>query len=89
MILGIDLFLMILLFLITREMRNQWKNKETISPQDFEGYKKLVNLQKIFDKGFTELSDVPFNKPSFMLKQVPDLLGSKAINLFILWFHHL
>ena len=55
------------------------KQIKKISPQDFEGYKKLVNFtKKIFDKGFTELSDVPFDKPSFMLKQVPDLLGLKS-----------
>tara|TARA_B100000029_G_scaffold229860_1_gene227345 strand:+ start:1373 stop:2830 length:1458 start_codon:yes stop_codon:yes gene_type:complete len=50
-----------------------------ISTQDIDGYKKLVSFtKKIFDKGFTELSDVPFDNPSFMLKQVPDLLGLKS-----------
>ena len=37
-----------------------------INEKDVEGYKNLVNFtKKIFDKGFTELSDVPFDKPSF------------------------
>ena len=41
--------------------------------------KKLVEFTgRIFDKGFTELSDIPFNKPSFMIKQIPALLGLKS-----------
>ena len=40
--------------------------------------KNLVNFtKKIFDKGFTELADVPFNKP-FMMKQLPALLKLKS-----------
>ena len=32
------------------------------SDRDFEGYKNLVNFtEKIFNKGFTDLSDKPFN----------------------------
>ena len=32
------------------------------NPSDYEGYKNLVNFtEKIFDKGFTDLSDKPFN----------------------------
>jgi len=39
------------------------------SSKDYDGYKKLVNFtQKIFDKGFTDLSDRPFNNLVFMLK---------------------
>ena len=39
---------------------------------DYNGYKELVNFtEKIFDKGFTDLSDKPFNNFSFMMKQVP------------------
>ena len=51
---------------------------EKLSKEDFIGYKKLVDFtKKIFDKGFTELSDVPFNKPLFMFKQIPSLLKLK------------
>ncbi len=50
-----------------------------IDKNDVLGYEKLVDFtKKIFDKGFTELSDVPFNKPSFMLKQIPALLNLKS-----------
>ena len=43
------------------EMQNQI---EKINKQDVEGYLKLVDFtKKFFDKGFTELADVPFNKP--------------------------
>ena len=50
-----------------------------INPDDVEGYEKLVNFtKKIFDKGFTELSEVPFDKPSFMIKQIPALLKLKS-----------
>ncbi len=50
-----------------------------ISSKDFIGYKKLVNFtEKIFDKGFTDLSDRPFNNLVFMLKQVPALLRLKS-----------
>ena len=39
----------------------------------------LVNFtEKIFNKGFTELSDKPFNNLSFMLKQIPALLNLKS-----------
>ena len=50
-----------------------------ISEEDVIGYEKLVNFtKKIFDKGFTELSDVPFDKPLFMMKQIPSLLNLKS-----------
>ena len=58
------------------EMKNQIKN---INIDDVEGYLKLVNFtKKIFDKGFTELSDVPFNKPIVMMQQLPALLKLKS-----------
>jgi len=58
------------------EMVNQIKK---INEKDVNGYKNLVNFtKKIFDKGFTELSDVPFDKPSFMLKQIPSLFSLKS-----------
>ena len=49
------------------------------SKKDVSGYKKLVSFtQKIFDKGFTELSTKPFNNIWFMLKQIPALLKLKS-----------
>ena len=58
------------------DMKDQIKK---INEDDVDGYLKLVAFtKKIFDKGFTELSEVPFNKPSFMLKQIPALLSLKS-----------
>ena len=49
------------------------------SSKDYSGYKKLVNFtEKIFNKGFIDLSDRPFNNLVFMLKQVPALLKLKS-----------
>ena len=49
------------------------------SEKDYDGYNKLVKFtEKIFDKGFTDLSDKPFNNLSFMLKQIPSLLSLKS-----------
>ena len=58
------------------EMKKQIKE---INKEDVAGYEKLVNFtKKIFDKGFTELSDVPFNKPLIMIQQLPALLKLKS-----------
>ena len=61
---------------------NEEKMKAQIkemNPEDVIGYDKLVSFtKKIFDKGFTELSAVPFNNPSFMVKQIPALLNLKS-----------
>ncbi|MDA8670648.1 phytoene desaturase family protein [Candidatus Pelagibacter bacterium] len=58
------------------EMKNQIQK---INKTDVKGYGKLVNFtKKIFDKGFTELADVPFDKPFVMLKQLPALLKLKS-----------
>ena len=55
------------------------KQVKKFSSKDYVGYKKLVNFtEKIFDKGFTDLSDRPFNNLVFMLKQVPALLKLKS-----------
>ena len=49
------------------------------SVKDYNGYKKLVNFtEKIFDKGFTDLSDKPFNNLVFMMKQIPSLFRLKS-----------
>ena len=59
---------------------NEMKNQiERISKNDVKGYQDLlIFTKKIFDKGFLELSDVPFNKVSFMFKQLPALLNLKS-----------
>ena len=55
------------------------KEIKKFSEKDYEGYNKLVKFtEKIFDKGFTDLSDKPFNNLSFMLKQIPSLLNLKS-----------
>jgi len=58
------------------EMKDQI---EKLSKEDVNGYEKLVNFtKKIFDKGFTELADVPFDKPFVMMQQLPALLKLKS-----------
>ena len=54
------------------------KEIKKFSVKDFEGYNKLVNLMKKFSKGFTDLSDKPFNNLTFMFKQIPALLRLKS-----------
>ena len=50
-----------------------------INIEDVKGYEELVKFtKKIFDKGFTELADVPFDKPLVMMKQLPALLKLKS-----------
>ena len=49
------------------------------SNDDAEGYEKLLKISKdIFDIGFTQLSDKPFNSFWFMCKQIPALIKLKA-----------
>ena len=58
------------------KMKDQIKK---INESDVEGYERLVKFtKKIFDKGFTELADVPFDKPLVMMKQLPALLKLKS-----------
>ena len=58
------------------EMKAQIKE---LNKEDVEGYEKLVNFtKKIFDKGFTELADIPFDKPFVMMQQLPSLLKLKS-----------
>ena len=55
------------------------KQIEEINKKDVEGYEKLVHFtKKVFDKGFTELADVPFDKPFVMMQQLPALLKLKS-----------
>ena len=57
-------------------MKNQI---ERISKNDVKGYENLLKFtQKIFDKGFSELADVPFDRPFFMMKQLPALINLKS-----------
>ena len=59
-----------------KKMKKQIKK---INEDDVEGYEELVKFtKKIFDKGFTELADVPFDKPLVMMKQLPSLLKLKS-----------
>ena len=59
-----------------QSMQNQI---EKYSKDDYSGFKRLVSFtEKIFDKGFTDLSTKPFNNFWFMLKQVPALLKLKS-----------
>ena len=59
---------------------NEMKNQiQQIEKEDVEGYARLVNFtKKIFEKGYIELADVPFNKPFTMIKQLPSLLALKS-----------
>ena len=59
---------------------NEMKNQiEKINKNDVKGYQELLKFtKKIFEKGFLELSDVPFHKTSFMFKQLPSLLSLKS-----------
>ena len=58
------------------QMKRQIKE---INEEDVRGYEELVKFtKKIFDKGFTELADVPFDKPLVMMKQLPALLKLKS-----------
>ena len=55
------------------------KQIREISKEDVKGYEKLVDFTKrIFDKGFTELADIPFDKPIVMAKQIPSLLKLRS-----------
>ncbi|MDA8890742.1 phytoene desaturase family protein [Candidatus Pelagibacter sp.] len=55
------------------------KQIKEINEDDVKGYDELVKFtKKIFDKGFTELADIPFDKPLVMMKQLPSLLKLKS-----------
>ena len=50
-----------------------------MNKDDIKGYEELVKFtKKIFDKGFMELSDISFDRPFTMLKQLPALLKLKS-----------
>ena len=55
------------------------KEIKKFSKDDFQGFNRLVNFtEKIFNKGFIDLSDKPFNNLIFMAKQIPALLSLKS-----------
>ena len=55
------------------------KQIEMVNKDDMKGYEELVKFtKKIFDKGFMELSDISFDRPFTMLKQLPALLKLKS-----------
>jgi phytoene desaturase len=46
-----------------------------MSPADVDGYRRLAaHAQRIFDVGFTRLSDIPFHRPGTMLRAIPHML---------------
>jgi phytoene desaturase len=46
-----------------------------LSPGDVDGYRRLAaHAEKIFDVGYTQLSDVPFSRVSDMLRVLPQML---------------
>jgi len=52
---------------------------EKINKDDVKGYENLVKFtEKIFNKGFSELAEVPFDKLFFMMKQLPSLINLKS-----------
>ena len=52
---------------------------EKMSPEDVDGYRRLAaHSEEIFDIGYTQLADVPFDKPFVMLQQLPALLKLKS-----------
>ena len=52
---------------------------EMMNKDDIKGYEELVKFtKKIFNKGFMELSDISFDRPLTMVKQLPALLKLKS-----------
>lgn len=48
---------------------------QLLEPGDVAGYQEFSRrTEQVFDKGFTELADVPFSHPWDMIKVIPDLL---------------
>ncbi len=63
----------------TGDDKSMEREIKKFSEKDLKGYNKLVNFtEKIFNKGFTDLSDKPFDNFVFMIKQIPSLLSLKS-----------
>jgi phytoene desaturase len=59
---------------------------DTFADNESKGYRQLVASSKaLFDKGFTELSDVPFHRLSTFLSCVPDLIRLRADRSVYQW----
>lgn len=51
------------------------ENVRQLSPKDVDGYRKLAaHAQRIFDVGYTQLADQPFDTLSSMLRVAPDMI---------------
>lgn len=51
------------------------ENIRKLSPQDVDGYQKLAkHAKEIFDVGYTELADEPFDTVPSMLRAIPDMI---------------
>ena len=51
------------------------ENVRALSPIDVDGYRRLAkHSQDIFDVGYTQLADEPFNTVSSMMRAVPDMV---------------
>lgn len=54
------------------------ENIRQLSPQDVDGYKKLAqHAEKIFDVGYTQLADHPFDNVASMLRVLPEMIKLK------------
>ena len=52
---------------------------EQFNPKDVDGYRKMAAMaQRIFDVGYTQLADVPFDTVSEMLRIVPQMMKLKS-----------
>ena len=50
-------------------------NIRAVNPRDVDNYRRMAKkMKEIFDIGYTELADVPFDKLTDMIKVVPDLI---------------
>lgn len=66
-------------FNYTGDHHENLKEISKFNSNDIQGFEKLLKFsEKIFNKGYLELSDTPFSKFSFMLKQIPSLLILKS-----------
>lgn len=51
------------------------ENIKALSPQDVDGYYKMAeHSRRIFEVGYEQLADVPFDKLSDMLRVIPDMM---------------
>ncbi|HSH77453.1 MAG TPA: phytoene desaturase [Herpetosiphonaceae bacterium] len=52
---------------------------EQLNPADVAGYHEFVRWsERVFDKGFTELADVPFSRPWDMIKIIPEMVRLRS-----------